>query len=186
MGYNYPEYLNAKNGNRILLDIRKYLISKKINKRPPDYPEYVCEEINNIDNCKRNFRNIAKNYELVKFNNLYIKYYSDKKNKNINYDLFTVPFVQDIHKYIYDIHKQLGHRNHNTINEELKKRHIYFKGIYNTIQKVCKSCGICSIKIKTNMAKREKVKLIIFNKPRSRYIADITDIPTEIRANTNY
>ena len=94
--------------------------------------------------------------------------------------------MQNIHKYIYDIHKQFGHRNHNSIREELKKRHIYFKGIYSTIKKVCLSCGICNIKIKTKIAKREKAKLIIFNKPRSRYIVDITDIPTEIRANTNY
>ena len=36
------------------------------------------------------------------------------------------------------------------------------------------------------MAKLEKVKLIIFNKPHSWYIADITDISTEIRANTSY
>ena len=31
--YNYPVYPNLKHGNRILLDIRKYLISIKINIR---------------------------------------------------------------------------------------------------------------------------------------------------------
>lgn len=113
-----------------------------------------------------------------------------KKNKNKNYDLLTVPFVQDMHKYIYSIlygiYKQLGHRNHNTIREEIKKRNIYFKGIYNTIQKVWNSCCICNIKIKTKIAKSEKYKLIIFNKSCSRYIEDITDIPTELRVNTPY
>ena len=48
------------------------------------------------------------------------------------------------------------------------------------------SCGIRNIKIKRKLEKCEKVKLIIFNKQRARYIADIADIPTKIRENTNY
>ena len=41
-------------------------------------------------------------------------------------------------------------------------------------------------KIRQKQKKSEKFKLIIFNRPSSRYFADITDLPTELRQNTKY
>ena len=38
----------------------------------------------------------------------------------------------------------------------------------------------------TQLKKREKAELIIFNKPKVRYVGDLTDIPTELKKDTKY
>ena len=153
IGYNYPPYPNKKWGWRILLDIRSYLISKLINPKKVKYPEYILN-INNVENEKRYFRNIASNYALDKCKNLYIKYYKNNKKDKLDYELYTVPFVQDINRYIDDLHKKLEHRNHNIVREYLIKRKIFFKGIYNTIKNICNKCGICVAKNKAKAKKK--------------------------------
>lgn len=62
-------------------------------------PEYVLNK-NNVEKEKSNFRNIASNYDLDKYNNLYIKYYKNNKKDKLNYELFIVLFIQNIYIYI--------------------------------------------------------------------------------------
>ena len=80
----------------------------------------------------------------------------------------------------------MRHRNHNIIREELIERIISFKGIYNIVKKVYYRCVICNAKNKANKTKSENFKLIIFQRPRVRYIFDLTDILIELRGNTKY
>ena len=54
------------------------------------------------------------------------------------------------------------------------------------MKQVCSNCAICNLKIKGKLNKKEKVKLIIFNKPKARFVADLTDIPTDIKGNSPY
>ena len=63
---------------------------------------------------------------------------------------------------------------------------IFFKGIVEIVKQVCSNCAICNLKIKWKLYKKEKVKLIIFNKPKARFVEDLTDIPTDIRGNSPY
>ena len=84
-GYNYRCYPNHPFGNNLLLYIRNYLISINKNKKFPEYPKYITKNNNNIENEKRYFRNIAKNYIIDDENNLYFKYYKNKNDKN-NYE----------------------------------------------------------------------------------------------------
>ena len=67
-------------------------------------------------------------------------------------------------KFIYKIHKDLAHRNHNIVRQHIIKQNIYFKGITNKIKSICKSCPICNIKLKAKFMKREKVKLTYLDK----------------------
>ena len=62
-------------------------------------------------------------------------------------------------------------------------RNIYYKGITSDTNKVIKECPICNIKINyKNKNKREISKLIIFKRPKFRYIGDLSDIPSELKA----
>ena len=142
MRYNFPPYPNKKQGSRLLFDIRNYLISRKINPKKFEYPGYILNNTN-VENEKHYFRNIASNYDKDKNNHLYIKYYNNKKSDKLNYELFAIPLVKDMNKYIEVKHKKLGHRNHNIIREYLIKRKIFFKGIYKTIKNIYNNCGIC-------------------------------------------
>ena len=75
---NYPKYPNTKFGETLLLNIRKYLISKNNNKKIVEYPKYITEA-DDAENQKHYFRNISHNYTLDKYNNLYIKYNQKKE-----------------------------------------------------------------------------------------------------------
>ena len=185
--YNYPEYPNHKYGKNLLIYIREYLISKTINIRRPIYPDYIINTFNNSETEKRKFRNISNNYEIDKDYNLYIKYYNNKdNNSNANYNLLKVPLVKNINNFIYDLHKQIGHRNSNSVRIELIKRNFYFKGVISVIKNICNECQICHMKQNIALKKRENSKIIIFSRPRYRYIGDLTDIPHELRKNTKY
>ena len=66
-------------------------------------------------------------------------------------------------------------------------RNIYYKGITSDTNKVIKECPICNIKINyKNKNKREISKLIIFKRPKFRYIGDLSDIPNELKAGTKF
>ena len=54
--------------------------------------------------------------------------------------------MKDIDKYIYELHKNLGHLNPKDIQNELIRRNIFFKGITKIINNVCNSCNICNLK----------------------------------------
>ena len=57
-------------------------ISKNINNKRSKYPEFIIKEKDNIENFKRYFRNIAKNYYIDEYSNLYFKYYYAKGNRD--------------------------------------------------------------------------------------------------------
>ena len=80
----------------------------------------------------------------------------------------------------------MNHRGFNSMRDEFIKRKITYYGINNDIKSVINKCDICSLKKTTEIQKRERTKLIIFNRPRVRYIGDLTDIPFELSTNTNY
>ena len=77
-GYNYPTYPNLKNGDRLLLDIRNYLIKRKEGKRKELYPNYIINDLNNVETAKRYFRNLANKYQIDENNKLYLKKNKDK------------------------------------------------------------------------------------------------------------
>ena len=134
----------------------------KIN-QASNYPNYIYKSEKNIETEKRYFRSLASNYELDNNECLYIKKYF----KNIdNYELLKVRFLPNIDKYIYEVHKKLNYGKHNIVIKEIIKNYNYFKGITKTVKQICKYCDICNIKINTKIQKREKTKLIIFNKPK--------------------
>ena len=159
LGYNYPKIKNHKHGEFILLYVRDYLISKKISKFNPKYPDYIYENENSIDTQKRYFRTLANKYELDINNNLYIKYYPDKKNK-INYELKIVPFTNNLKDYLLKIHSEDQHRNALSLRKALLSRNIFYYGITEDTIKFIKECPICNIKINyKDKSKREATKL---------------------------
>jgi len=101
-------------------------------------------------------------------------------------NLLKVPYVENLDKLIFNMHKELGHRNHNFVRQHFLKNNMFFKGITKKIMNICKIYQISNIKTNAKLRKREKSKLIIFNKPKVRYIADLTDIPLELRKGTDY
>lgn len=132
-GYRYPPLPGKYNSEHYLKYIREYLISKKTSYHNHKFPDFI-KKAENIENAKKYFRNIASDYELDDDNNLYIKYYNKKsslaivnktRKKYVNYKLCKVPFVQDLNSFIYNIHKNLLHRNNKDLQKELIKK-IFF------------------------------------------------------------
>ena len=159
-GYHYPEYPNHKYGRDLLYYIRDYKISIKQNCHKPIYPNYILEaDVNKIDNLKRYFRKIASNYEIDDKDDLFIKYYDKKSGENKEYTLMKIPLVKNVNEFIYNIHKKLSHRNHNTVRNYCIKNNIFFKGITNAIKKIIKSCPICNLNLNIKLKKKEKSQL---------------------------
>ena len=82
--------------------------------------------------------------------------------KYLDYKLCKVPFVQDLNAFIYNIHKKL------------------FKGITNVIKIVCSNFKICNLNKNIKFLKREKSKILIFNQPKIRYVADLMNVLSEL------
>ena len=178
-GYNYPNYPNHPQGKYLLIYIRKYLLSKLSNSKKPNYPKYI-EKSKSKDNEKRYFRNIAENYKLDEQYNLCIIY---KKNKNIDshVDLKKIPFTKNILDFLYKIHSDDAHREINSLRDSVLNKNYFYKGITKDLNKVINNCSICKIKNKPiDLTKKEKYKLIVFNEPKQRYLADLAVIPKEL------
>ena len=148
-----------------------------------------------MENAKKYFRIIASDYELDDDNNLFIKYYDKKSSlakvnktlkKYLNYKLCKIPFVQDLNSFIYNIHKNLLHRNNKDLQKELIKKNIFFKGITKVIKNVCTNCKICNLKKNTKFYKKERAKILIFNQPKIRYVSDLTDVPSDLSHNSKF
>jgi len=146
LGYNYPIYPNNKYGDKLLIYIREYLISRKNSFRNPKYPDYIYENNEKIENNKRYFRMIAKHYEIDNYNNLYIKYFYDKNNKD-EYTLKSVPFTSNLSDFLLKIHKEDCHRSALSLRKNLLNRNIYYYGIIADTNNIVKNCPICKIKI---------------------------------------
>ena len=194
-GYNYPIYPNNENGKFLLLHIRKYLLLKKNKIHKNIYPSYINNSSSNIESSKRKFRNISSRYILDDNNNLCIirknitsKFLNNDKNKNNNLlnenSLFQVPFTKNIIEYLKTIHSKTFHRGIDSLRKELISRKVYYFGIMKDIKTVISSCVICKLKRnKIDLSKKEKYNLIIFKRPKDRYIADLTYIPLEFTNN---
>ena len=193
LGYRFPKYPNNIHGDKLLFYIRNYLISRKLNPKNPKYPSYITRESIEVQpSLRRNFRRKASNYDLDKNNDLYYKYFrknsKDKKfsSQNKDYILCKIPFEKNILEYLFKIHKENNHRCGESLRLELLKRNIYYFGIIKDINKIVKNCAICSFKKNTKLRKREKIHIIIFNKPKIRYIGDLTDILIELIKNNKF
>ena len=81
--------------------------------RNPFYLYYIYEDNKKIKNNKRYLRNISNYYDIYQQNNLYIKYFIDKKTKKRkdSYTLKLVPFTYNLKEYLSKIHKEDCHRN---------------------------------------------------------------------------
>ena len=103
------------------------------------------------------------------------------RRKYNNYKLMKIPFVENLYEYLMDLHAKNGHRGVETFRNTLLNNNIYYKGIIKDIHNIINKCAVCKIKNKNiKLDKKEKFKLIIFSKPRERYIGDLTVIPAEI------
>lgn len=160
--------------------------SIKNNKKKPIYPNYILNK-DNSDNIKRYFRDNSKNYYLDESNNLFIKYYKrtkgNKKSNKGNYELKIVPFVKNLDIFLYEIHKETNHKDSVALRKELLNRNFYYKGIIKDTENIVNNCSICNMKnIYNNKVKSENInKVIIFNRPKYRYVGDITTIPNELK-----
>ena len=95
-----------------------------------------------------------------------------------------IPFEKDIIEYLKKLHSESGHTGRDAFKNYLIKNKIFYKGITKDIIKILKKCPICNIKHNNiKLSKKEKFKLIIFKKPKERYIADLTTIPYEFNNN---
>lgn len=84
-------------------------------------------------------------------------------------------------KYLQDT----NHRNFICLLDKFKSEHIYWKGIINDIQIYIKNCAICQSKIRA-VIKKHFIKQMLFDKPRKRYIMNLSNLPDLIKAKTNY
>ena len=86
MGYKYPKYPNHKYGDKFLLYVRTYLLSKRHHIKAGIYPQYINEASEDQQpNLKSYFRRVARNYDLDIYKNLYFKhYYRTKENEKLD------------------------------------------------------------------------------------------------------
>ena len=80
----------------------------------------------------------------------------NSRKKFSEYQLRKVPFFKDLENYIYNFHKNLGHRNGRDVKNEMIKK----KYTTNCINEVINNCGICYLKKNVKIHKREKTKLL--------------------------
>ena len=189
----YPIYKNSVNGFTIYGDIHKYFLNRKNNFFNPLYPEYY-----NDTNGKKIFRNLCLNYELNKYNELCFKklkkrkYRKNKnkiknrhKKKNIeDYILLKIPYNMDYYANLSELHKNNFHCSFRRLIDKFNISGYTYKGLYEDAETIVKTCPIC-IQKERQFYKREPSKQIVFNKPKERYIGDITELPREIIIKTD-
>ena len=118
--------------------ILKVIYYLKKNNLSSIYPNYILD-INNetgLENTKIYFKNLAKDYYLDEHNELYIKNYKKYKN-NItiqkDFDLLKIPFTRDLKVDIYNIHKNIGHKNANIVRWHIISKNYVARKIINLI-----------------------------------------------------
>ena len=93
-----------------------------------------------------------------------------------------VPFTDNLENFLLEFHKKNGHRNSNSLRKYILNNNNYYYGIVNDIEKIVKNFSICNIKLHYDQRKkREPSNIILFNKPKYRYVGDLSDLPTEIK-----
>ena len=189
----YPIYPKSINGYTTYYDIHRYLLSKKENRNKIVYPTYFDDlTINELNTAKRKFRYLTNNYELNEFNELCfmkLKKLKFRQNKNKlsnrhkkkligDYILLKIPYKKNYMAKLNEIHNSY-HCSYKKLVSEYQRTGFSFKGIFNICKNICKYCKVCAQK-KRDYYKREPSKQMIFKKPMSRMIADITELPYEL------
>ena len=88
---------------------------------------------------------------------------------------------------IEDIHKKLNHRNWEDTRKEFLRQNWFYFGYVNDIKYIISKCSICLQKNR-KFYKREPSKIILFERPKDRYLIDLTELPVEFKKanNCNY
>ena len=200
---NIPKYPILV-GNKIDLnyysDIFRYLYITKHNLNLPKYPVriIVTKKEKKRENKKREFKRKAKKYYLDDNNKLYKLIGINNKSSQL-YPLtaqrvikdkkeFILSFIPEklyILEYINELHIEDGHKGSTSFRNYILKNNIYFQGLTFLIDYIIKNCAPWSVKNK-EILKREPSKQIITYYPRERYVMDLTELPLELKRNTNY
>ena len=80
-------------------------------------------------------------------------------------------------------HSATNHRSNDALIEKFKAKKIYLKGIINDIKYYIQNCVTCQCKNRA-IIKKPFIKHILFDKPRQRYILDLSELPALIKENT--
>lgn len=110
----------------------------------------------------------------------------NKRKKYESYYLYKIPFIKDINEYILNIHKEMNHQSFEYLRKEFIKREIYYHGITSDIKNSLSECEICKLKSIKLTKLKDVSKIIIFDKPKMRYVGDLTNIPLELKQNTKF
>ena len=60
-----------------------------------------------------------------------------------------------------------------------------YKGLYNDCKNIINSCHVC-VQKKKEYYKREPTRQLIFTHPNERLLADLTELPYELKENNEY
>ena len=153
---NYPSYIYKIKDINVLESkkraFRKAAESFEINKFDKlCYRLVDKEEVNDsFESNEDNKINIDKEKEIDKLSEKINKISLNKKRKKFlkeeKYTLYEIPYKINEYNLIKDIHIELNHRSSEYVRKEIKKRHIYYKGIVNDIKYVISRCMICAQK----------------------------------------
>lgn len=185
-------------GNNFFKDKYLCLLSALINKNIRIYPDNIeLEDIIKNNNKKRGFRNSISNDKLdekyylsylhtkeeckEKRNNLRGNNRCLKKNLNVRgpHRIITANNVVDL---VYNIHKNSLHQGKIKIMLAMKNLKIFYYGIYEDLENIRHIYPICSQK-NIIFYKRVPTKQIIFNKPKDKYVMDLTYLPLDLCKN---
>ena len=86
---------------------------------------------------------------------------------------------------IQKCHSDTNHKSNDALNEKIKEEKITWKGISNDINYYIQNCVTCQCK-NSSIIKRPHIKQILFDKPRQRYILDLSELPALIKENTEF
>ena len=82
---------------------------------------------------------------------------------------------------MYKIHSETAHRGIDSLRKYLLSNNIYYKGVIKDIRYIKDHCSICKLKNnKFIIMKKENFNLIVFDRPKIRYIGDLSIIPLEL------
>ena len=134
-------------------NIRNYIFyqkKKKIKEKKgrTEYPlEYKENELINIKSLKNEFRKSTKNIFFLKITNFYIKKIKqiNPNSKKINYieELYKVPTVSELNKFLYKFHIENAHCNSKDTNHFFDINKIGFYGLNIIINDYISNCPVC-------------------------------------------
>ena len=104
----------------------------------------------------------------------------NKANGKEIYKNYYIAYEFEKFNIIRTLHDKCGHKGINTLYNLIRESDFYWSGIYNDIVNYVNKCKICQA---THTSKyKSPINLqIISNKPKERYVVDITEIDENIR-----